>query len=123
MCGGCRFSLKKHLEDRRPGDTIKRDRQTGYGFSEGGYFYDRRKCEQSMLYWISAWKYDDRKWKYQCLFMCTGGKLLHGSIYGNLCTGQRSGETDCFYRSVRSADRLCHERSRSHQRGAGEGTV
>lgn len=56
-------------------------------------------------------------------FMCTGGKLLHGSIYGNLCTGQRSGETDCFYRSVRSADRLCHERSRSHQRGAGEGTV
>ena len=56
-------------------------------------------------------------------FLCTGGKLLHGSIYGNLCTGQRSGETDCFYRSVRSADRLCHERSRSHQRGAGEGTV
>ena len=55
-------------------------------------------------------------------FLC-GGKLLHGSIYGNLCTGQRSGETDCFYRSVRSVDRLCHERSRSHQRGAGEGTV
>lgn len=71
---------QKHLEDRRPGDTIKRDRQTGYGFSEGGYFYDRRKCEQSMLYWISAWKYDDRKWKYQCL-LCVPEESFCMEVY------------------------------------------
>ncbi len=44
------FSLKSTL---KIGDRVTLSSgtdKTGYGFSEGGYFYDRRKCEQSMLY-------------------------------------------------------------------------